>query len=177
MKKKLLTLAACACMTAALTQSCSMQENSDNPFLKEYTTEFEIPPFDSIKVEHYLPALKAGIEEQNKEIEAIVNNSEEPTFENTILALDNSGQTINKVAYVFFALTESMSSPELQQVDEEFTPLLTKHSDEISMNDKLFERIKKVYDDRANHNYTTAQLRLIEDNYKSSYIKISKGIR
>ncbi len=167
MKKKLLTIAACACMTAALTQSCSMQENSDNPFLSEYTTEFEIPPFESIKVEHYLPALKAGIEEQNKEIEAIINNPEAPTFENTILALDNSGQTINKVAYVFFALTESMSSPELQQVDEEFTPLLTKHSDEISMNDKLFERIKAVYDDRANHEYTTAQLRLIEDNYKS----------
>ena len=167
MKKQLLTLAACACMTAALTQSCSMQETGDNPFLKEYTTEFEIPPFDSIKNEHYLPALKAGIEEQNKEIEAIINNSEAPTFENTILALDNSGQTINKVAYVFFAFTESMSSPELQKVDEEFTPLLTKHSDEISMNDKLFERIKAVYDDRANHQYTTAQLRLIEDNYKS----------
>lgn len=168
MKKKLLTLATCACMTAALTQSCSKQETtSDNPFLAEYTTQFEIPPFDQIKTEHYLPALKAGIEEQNKEIEAIVNNSEAPTFENTILALDNSGQTVNKVAYVFYAFTEALSSPELQKVDEEFTPLITKHSDEISMNDKLFERIKKVYDDRANHNYTTAQLRLIEDRYKS----------
>ena len=71
------------------------------------------------------------------------------------------------MAYVFYALTESLSSPELQQVDEEFTPLLTKHSDEISMNDKLFERIKKVYDNRANNNYTTAQLLLIEDKYKS----------
>lgn len=168
MKKKLLTLATCACVTAALTQSCSKQETtSDNPFLAEYTTQFEIPPFDQIKTEHYLPALKAGIEEQNKEIEAIVNNSEAPTFENTILALDNSGQTINKVAYVFYAFTEALSSPELQKVDEEFTPLITKHSDEISMNDKLFERIKKVYDDRANHKYTTAQLRLIEDRYKS----------
>lgn len=168
MKKKLLTLATCACVTAALTQSCSKQETtSDNPFLAEYTTQFEIPPFDQIKTEHYLPALKAGIEEQNKEIEAIVNNSEAPTFENTILTLDNSGQTINKVAYVFYAFTEALSSPELQKVDEEFTPLITKHSDEISMNDKLFERIKKVYDDRANHKYTTAQLRLIEDRYKS----------
>ncbi len=167
MKKNLITLATCACMTAALTQSCSKQETSDNPFLAEYTTQFEIPPFDQIKTEHYLPALKAGIEEQNKEIEDIVNNPEAPTFENTILALDNSGQTINKVAYVFFAFTEALSDSVLQKVDEEFTPMLTKHSDEISMNDKLFERIKKVYDDRANQNYTTAQLRLIEDNYKS----------
>ncbi len=162
MKKKLLTLATCACMTTA-----AFANQDGNPFMTEYSTQFNIPPFDQIKTEHYLPALKAGIEEQNKEIEAIINNPEAPTFENTILALDNSGQTLNKVAYVFFAFTEALSSPELQKVDEEFTPLLTKHSDEISMNDKLFARIKQVYDDRANHNYTTAQLRLIESNYKS----------
>lgn len=167
MKRHLLTIATCATIATASIQVNAVQNDNVNPFLVEYATEFEIPPFDQIKTEHYLPALVAGIEEQNREIEAIVNNPEEPTFENTILALDNSGQTINKVAYVFFALTESMSSPELQKVDEEFTPLLTKHSDEISMNDKLFERIKKVYDGRANHNYTTAQLRLIEDKYKS----------
>ena len=167
MKRHLLTIATCAAIATASIQVNAVQNDNVNPFLVEYATEFEIPPFDQIKTEHYLPALVAGIEEQNREIEAIVNNPEEPTFENTILALDNSGQTINKVAYVFFALTESMSSPELQKVDEEFTPLLTKHSDEISMNDKLFGRIKKVYDGRANHNYTTAQLRLIEDKYKS----------
>ena len=162
MKKKLLTLATCACMATS-----AFANQDGNPFMTEYTTQFNIPPFDQIKTEHYLPALKAGIDEQNKEIEAIINNPEAPTFENTILALDNSGQTLNKVAYVFFAFTEALSSPELQKVDEEFTPLLTKHSDEISMNDKLFARIKQVYDDRANHNYTTAQLRLIESNYKS----------
>lgn len=165
MKKKLLTLATCACMVTSASHAFAAQEG--NPFMTEYTTQFNIPPFDQIKTEHYLPALKAGIAEQNKEIEAIINNPEAPTFENTILALDNSGQTLNNVAYVFFAFTESLSSPELQKVDEEFTPLLTKHSDEISMNDKLFARIKKVYDERANHNYTTAQLRLIESNYKS----------
>lgn len=176
MKKNLLTLVACACMISTVTSSCSkqvtpqvaqQQETSNNPFLSNYTTEFDIPPFDQIKNEHYLPALKAGIEEQNKEIAAIINNTEAPTFENTILALDNSGETLNKVAYVFYAFTEALSSDPLQKIDEEFTPLLTKHSDEISMNDKLFERVKKVYDDRANHNYTTAQLRLIEDKYKS----------
>ena len=165
MKKKLLTLATCACMVTSASHAFAAQEG--NPFMTEYTTQFNIPPFDQIKTEHYLPALKAGIAEQNKEIEAIINNPEAPTFENTILALDNSGQTLNNVAYVFFAFTEALSSPELQKVDEEFTPLLTKHSDEISMNDKLFARIKKVYDERANHNYTTAQLRLIESNYKS----------
>ena len=165
MKKKLLTLATCACMVTSASHAFAAQEG--NPFMTEYTTQFNIPPFEQIKTEHYLPALKAGIAEQNKEIEAIINNPEAPTFENTILALDNSGQTLNNVAYVFFAFTEALSSPELQKVDEEFTPLLTKHSDEISMNDKLFARIKKVYDERANHNYTTAQLRLIESNYKS----------
>ena len=165
MKNKLLTLATCACMVTSASHAFAAQEG--NPFMTEYTTQFNIPPFEQIKTEHYLPALKAGIAEQNKEIEAIINNPEAPTFENTILALDNSGQTLNNVAYVFFAFTEALSSPELQKVDEEFTPLLTKHSDEISMNDKLFARIKKVYDERANHNYTTAQLRLIESNYKS----------
>ena len=152
-------------MVTSASHAFAAQEG--NPFMTEYTTQFNIPPFEQIKTEHYLPALKAGIAEQNKEIEAIINNPEAPTFENTILALDNSGQTLNNVAYVFFAFTEALSSPELQKVDEEFTPLLTKHSDEISMNDKLFARIKKVYDERANHNYTTAQLRLIESNYKS----------
>ena len=115
MKQKLLTLtAACAVL---LTTSCSKKmDNSENPFMQDYTTEYEIPPFDQIKYEHYIPAIKAGIEERNQEIAAITNNRAMPDFDNTILALDNSGKLLTKVSYVFYALSESDNTPEMEKI-------------------------------------------------------------
>ena len=166
MKQKLLTLtAACAVL---LTTSCSKKmDNSENPFMQDYTTEYEIPPFDQIKYEHYIPAIKAGIEERNQEIAAITNNRAMPDFDNTILALDNSGKLLTKVSYVFYALSESDNSPEMEKISEEAMPLLTAAADEFSMNEMLFERIKQVYDRKDKLNLTTAQERLLDKYYKS----------
>ena len=139
----------------------------ENPFLADYTTQYEIPPFDQIKYEHYLPAVKAGIEAQNQEIDVIIKNRALPDFENTILALDNSGQLLNKVAYVFFALSESDNTPEMEALTPEISALYTAHSDNMGMNEALFARIKEVYDNKEKFNLNTAQTRLLEKYYKN----------
>ncbi|MDE6311387.1 MAG: M3 family metallopeptidase [Muribaculaceae bacterium] len=163
MKKILIPLAAAALLMAG--GACQKKDDmSNNPFLKAYETPYEIPPFDSIAYEHYLPALRAGIAQQQAEIDSIVANPAEPTFENTILALDNSGEVLNKVAYVFFALDESNSSDEMVAIAEEFYPLFQDATDRMTMNDALFSRIKAVYDKRDA--LDTDQRRLTEDYYK-----------
>ena len=164
MNRFILTLAAGALLAGSF--SCTKKNDmSDNPFLQAYTTPYEIPPFESISYEHYLPALRAGIDQKKAEIEAIVNNPESPTFENTILALDNSGDIFNKVCAVFFNLEESNSTPEMDSIAAEFHPLYTQFSDEISMNDALFQRVKAVYDNREG--LDPDQKRLVEDYYKN----------
>lgn len=167
MKRKLLTTATAACALVALNTSCSMDSNTANPFMTEYTTPYEIPPFEEISYDHYLPAFEEGIKQQKAEIQAIVNNPETPTFENTILAMDMSGELLEKVAIVFFALTESNSSDEMIAISEVAMPMYSQHSDEIMMNDSLFQRVKYLYDHIAEVEYTTAQKRAIEDTYKS----------
>lgn len=167
MNHKFLTMAAISCMTFAALTSCGGKEEVANPFLTAYDTPYEIPPFEQIKIEHYIPALKAGIEQQNAAIDSIINNSETPTFENTILAYEESSEIITKVALVFYALTESDSSDELIKVAEEFEPMLSLHSDEISMNPRLFERIKYLYDNVDSLGLNIAQQRAVKDYYKS----------
>ena len=167
MNHKFLTMAAISCMTFAALTSCGGKEEVANPFLTAYDTPYEIPPFEQIKPEHYIPALKAGIEQQNAAIDSILNNSETPTFENTILAYEESSEIITKVAMVFYALTESDSSDELIKVAEEFEPMLSQHSDEISMNPRLFERIKYLYDNVDSLGLNIAQQRAVKDYYKS----------
>lgn len=122
--------------------SCS----SKNPFMSEWDTPYGIPPFEQIKTEHYIPALAQGIAEQNKEIEAIVDNPEAPTFENTIAAYEYSGALISKVVGVLYNLSETDSDEELNKVQEEATQMLTAHEDDIFMSKKFFERVKAVYE-------------------------------
>lgn len=167
MKKQLLTLAASTCLFAAINSSCSMDNKQSNPFMEEYTTPYEIPPFDKITYDDYIPAFEAGIAQQKANIDSIINNPEAPTFENTILALSMSGMQLEKVAYVFFALTESNSSDEMIKISETVMPLYSQHSDEMMMNDALFQRVKSVYDNMDSTEYTIAQRRAIEDAYKS----------
>lgn len=143
-----------------------MAQQHQNPFLAEYDTPYSIPPFDRISTADYLPALKAGIDEQRKAVEAIVNNPEAPTFANTIVALDHSGPTLEKVCMVFFNLDESNSTPEMTAIGEEFYPLYSAHTDEISMNPGLFKRIKTLYDNRNAAGYTRAQMLAVEEAYK-----------
>lgn len=123
----------------------SQESKRPNPFFSDYTTPFKVPPFDQIDLDHYMPAFKKGIEEQKKEIDAITGNTGLATFENTVLPLDKSGDLLTKVSTVFYSLNSANTSPELQKIAREASPLLTTHRDNINLNDKLFQRIKAVY--------------------------------
>lgn len=140
----------------------------NNPFLVEYTTPYRIPPFGQIKVEHYLPALEEAIRQHNASIDAITGNPAPPTFDNTIVALDRSGELLDRVAAVYFALSESNSSPELQAVAEKFEPMYMAHLDEVSMNPALFARIKTLYDTRDKLNLAPDQKLMLEKRYKEA---------
>lgn len=166
--KKILTgaVALCLALPPLAAQNTSSDVTQNNPFLQEYTTPYQIPPFSLIKNEHYLPALKEGISRHNAEIAAIAGNPEAPTFANTVLALDRAGALVERVVMVYAALSESNSSPELQAVAEEFEPLLAAHSDEVSMNPALFARVKKLYDSRDKLGLDSDQKLMLEHLYK-----------
>ena len=138
-----------------------------NPFFSEYTTPYGVPPFDEIKVEHYKPALERAMEENKKEIEAIVNNPEPPTFENTIVALDQSGELLSKVMYAFSGQASVNTTEEIQALEQEIYPLLSKHSDDINLDPDLFARVKAVYENQEGMNLDKEQKKLLELTYKS----------
>jgi Zn-dependent oligopeptidases len=135
-------------------------------FMIEFDTPYGAPPFDKITVEDYVPAFEAGMVQQATEIDSIVNNPEQPTFENTILALDNSGSILSRVSTVFYGLEGTDTNEEMQKIKADMSPKLTTHSDNISLNEKLFERIKSVYDNASALNLNPEQFRLTEDYYK-----------
>lgn len=138
----------------------------DNPFLVTPSTPFQTPPFDRIQIGHYLPAVQEGIRRQQAEIDAIVNNPEAATFDNTIVAYDTSGQLLDYVTAVFYSLLGTVSSPERQDIAGQLSPLLSAHNDNISFNEKLFARVKSVYDRRATMNLSVKQLYLLENIYR-----------
>ena len=148
----------------ALICSCNSMEN---PLLKESSAPFGAPEFDKIRNEHYLPAFEAGIAEAKAEIDAIVANQEEPTFENTIEAMEVSGQTLNNVAGIFFNLMEADTNDEMQQIAESVSPMLTEYSMYVSLNNDLFQRVKAVYEKKDELGLDPDQMKLLEDNYKS----------
>jgi peptidyl-dipeptidase Dcp len=137
MKKLLIFLAATAMLSAC---------NHTNPFMQEWDTPYGNAPFSKIKISDYMPAFKAGIEQQKADIQAIIDNPEAPTFENTVAAYDAAGALLAKVSGVFFNLSESDSTPEMQKIEEEVLPMLSEAEDEILMNPDLFERVKAVYE-------------------------------
>ena len=160
MTKKLLI----AGSALALICSCNSMEN---PLLKESSAPFGAPEFDKIKNEHYLPAFEAGIAEAKAEIDAIVANQEEPTFENTIEAMEVSGQTLNNVAGIFFNLMEANTNDQMQEIAEKVSPMLTEYSMYVSLNADLFQRVKAVYEKKDELGLAPDQMKLLEDNYKS----------
>ena len=160
MTKKLLI----AGSALALICSCNSMEN---PLLMESSAPFGAPEFDKIKNEHYLPAFEAGIAEAKAEIDAIVANQEEPTFENTIEAMEVSGQTLNNVAGIFFNLMEADTNDEMQQIAEQVSPMLTEYSMYVSLNADLFKKVKAVYEKKDELGLAPDQMKLLEDNYKS----------
>ena len=137
-----------------------------NPFLSTYKTPFETIPFSKIKNEHYLPALKKGIEIAQSEIQQITSNPEKPSFENTIEAMEKSGEIINKVTSAFFNLNSADTNDEMQLIAQEISPLLTAHGNDVMMNQALFERVKTVYD-YILKGLTQEQNTLLEKSYKS----------
>lgn len=137
-----------------------------NPFLSGYDTPFGVPPFEQIENEHYLQAFEEGINRHNVEIQAIIDNPEAPTFANTIAALDLSGRMLNDVSLVFFSVLEAESNDTLQQIAEEASVMLSSHSDDMLMNEALFERIKQVYDNKDKETLDVEQQSLLERYYK-----------
>ena len=137
-----------------------------NPFLAPYTTKYGIPPFEKITYADYLPAVEAGIKQQNEEVNEIVVNRARADFDNTVLALDNCGEILNKVSYVFYALSESDATPEMQKLAEKLSPMLTAQNDELYMNAGLFKKVKAVHDNADKLGLTKAQKRLTEKYYK-----------
>lgn len=160
-KNLVIILAAC-CMT----YSCATKTET-NPFLSDFTNEYGAPPFDKIKVEHYEPAFMQGIEEQNKEIETIVNNSEAATFENTIVALGNSGKTLSRVSGIFFNMTEANANDSITNLSIKLAPILSEHNDNLYLNQDLFKRVNTVYNQKSSLNLTSEQNRLLDKYYKA----------
>ena len=169
MRKYFVSLLALACLAIPAVGKNPKKvktESNVNPFMTEYTTKYKIPPFEKIKYEHYMPALEEGIKQHNKEIDDIANATQPANFDNTVLALDNSGRLFNKVVAVFGALNESDATPEMQVIAEKFIPLMTAHGDEIYMNDALFARIKDVHNNAQKLGLDPVQKRLVEKYYK-----------
>ncbi|WIO73437.1 M3 family metallopeptidase [Porticoccaceae bacterium LTM1] len=137
-----------------------------NPFFKPWGTPFEAPDFGKIKEEHYMPAFEKGMAEHKKEVDAIINNPEAPTFDNTIAALERTGALLTKVSGVFYNLTSAHTNDKLQQLSVELAPKMSAHSDDINLNEDLFARVKAVYEQRDNLDLTTEQSRLLAKTYK-----------
>ncbi len=136
-----------------------------NPFLGKYKTPYGTAPFDKIKTEHYEPAFEEGIRQHQKEIDAIVNQKSVPTFENTIEALDRSGDLLTRVSNVFFALLSAESNDEMMEISQRISPKLSEHSNNINLNEGLFQRVKAVYDHREEINLTPEQNMLLNETY------------
>lgn len=147
----------------ALITSCKME----NPLLTESPLPYGAPQFDKIRNEHYLPAFKSAIAMAREEVDAIVANPDEPTFGNTVEALEYSGRTLNNVASIFYNLMEADTNEEMQAIAEEVSPLMTEFSMYVSLNKPLFERVKAVYDKRESLGLAPDQMRLLEEKYKS----------
>ncbi|WP_437919293.1 M3 family metallopeptidase [Sphingobacterium sp. LRF_L2] len=165
-KKKLLPF---CLVIAAVVVGCQDQDktqNSDNPLLAVYDSPFQVPPFDKIKSEHFRPAFKVALEQHNLEIDSIVNNTEEPTFQNTIVALENAGTLLNNIETIFSNLNSANTNDSIQAIDTDLAPVLSAHTDEIALNEKLFARVKSVYDSRNTLSLDAEDTKLLEETYK-----------
>ncbi|MDY0099538.1 MAG: M3 family metallopeptidase [Bacteroidales bacterium] len=151
---------------AVVLNSCNQEESGGNPFFSTFNTPFEVPPFDRIKPEHYKPAYLKGFEEQNRKIDEIINNQADPTFNNTIRELEYSGELLRKVSRVFGAVNSANTSDTLQAINREITPLYTKHRDNINLNNQLFQKISRVYENKSQFRLTEEEEKVLDDTYR-----------
>ena len=149
--------------------------SDQNPLLTSFNTPFQLPPFQDIKVEHYLPAIQEAIEQAKKEIVAIAESSELPTLENTLVAMESSGELLGRITPVLFNLNSAETSDELQKVTQQVSPLLTSFDSEVKQNSKLFNRIKYLFDQRDELNLDREQQKLLEKTYQS-FVRSGAGL-
>ncbi|HCY42965.1 MAG TPA: peptidase M3 [Prolixibacteraceae bacterium] len=166
MLKSGISIVAIALIFSACNTSKAPQKDMSNPFFSEYKTPHQVPPFNEIKMEHYLPAIEEGISEQVAEIKTITDNKEEANFDNTILAFDLSGDLLKRASYVFFNQNSANTNDEMQALAREITPKLTTHSNNIMLNKELFAKVKAVYEKRNELNLDAEQLRVVEKYYQ-----------
>ena len=152
-------------MTIVGTATPAVAQNN-NPLLQDWTTQHQTPPFSQIKNEHYAPAMRAAIKEAEANVRKILKQKEEPTFENTIVALQKASEKLDRISGVLFNLNECNTNAEMQQIVMDLTPELTRYENKVSMDENLFARVKAVYDQREKLNLTTEQRTLLEDTYK-----------
>lgn len=152
-------------MTIVGTATPAVAQNN-NPLLQDWTTQHQTPPFSQIKNEHYAPAMHAAIKEAEANVRKILKQKEEPTFENTIVALQKASEKLDRISGVLFNLNECNTNAEMQQIVMDLTPELTRYENKVSMDENLFARVKAVYDQREKLNLTTEQRTLLEDTYK-----------
>ncbi len=155
-------------ISSLLIAACKQNEKpmTDNPLLMKFDTPFGVPPFDKIKNKHYFPAFEEAMKEQNDEINAIINNLENATFENTIVAMDNSGELLSRVSSIFYNLQGTDTNDSIKQIAKDVSPLLSKHNDDIALNEELFKRVKSVYNEKEKFNLTQEQNMLLKDVYQ-----------
>jgi peptidyl-dipeptidase Dcp len=163
--KKLIT--ALVVGTVILSGCNKETEEKMNPFLSEYTTPFGVPPFDKIKNEHFIPAFEEGMKMQREEIDLIVNNSDAPTFENTIEALDKSGELLSKVNGVFFRLHSAETNDELDSIARVIMPVLTAHNSSISLNPELFDRVRILHENAESLDLSEEQAMVLKKTYRN----------
>ncbi len=156
-------------MFMLLNISCQNQKKTkmrNNPLLTEWNTPYGAPPFNLIETDDYLPAFEVGMEEHNQEIDAILNNNEAPSFENTIVALDQSGELLTRVDNVFSNLNSANTNPEMQKIAKEVSPMLSAHYDDIQLNEGLFQKVKAVFNQKEELELTTEQAMLLTKTYE-----------
>ena len=148
--------------------SCKTQPAADtkNPFFTTFGTPFDVPPFEKIMAKHYMPAFEKGMAEGRSDIEKIVKSKKQPTFKNTVEALDNSGELLTKVSSVFFAQTSANTNDSLQKIEMEISPVLSGYRDEILLNPELFSKVKSVYENQDKFQLNAEQKFLLENLYK-----------
>ncbi len=151
-------------IAVVLVAGCTTQ--TGNPLLKEWDTPFQTAPFNQVKNEHFMPAFQEGMRVEMAEVEEIINNAEKPTFKNTIEALEKSGKLLSKVSRVFGCLNGANTNDELQNISKELAPIRSKHSDDISLNEKLFAKIKQIYEERESLELTPEQNTVLDNYYK-----------
>ncbi len=152
--------------TIFLFTTCKPEKKIANPFFSDYDTPFQVPPFDKIDTTDFLPAFMEGIAKHNAEIDSIVKNPATPDFENSILAFDKSGKLLTRVSKVFYSLNEAETNKQLQAIARQLSPVMSKHGDDISLNEKLFARIKAVYEKRHELKLDSQQLRVVEKYFR-----------